>query len=150
MPSVLGLVIMNTATLLVELRAPDRPDRRSPLGVLLTVTVSKPAIAALAGFVPWALSGASTLRALLADVAKIGRRHQQRRQFAVRPGGRLQRNGRQAGDLGQHLLQVEQQFQHALAASPRADRDADRAMPGSAASRSFRLGLYFIVHEPSG
>ena len=72
--------------------------------MLLTVTASKPAIAALAGFVPWALSGVSTVP-LLAAVAKVGRRHQQRRQFALRAGGRLQRDGRQARDLGQHLLQ---------------------------------------------
>ena len=42
--------------------------------------------------------------ALLAEVAEVGRGHQQGRHLAVRPGGRLQRDGRQPGDLGQHLL----------------------------------------------
>ena len=63
--------------------------------------------------------GGQHLGALLAAIAEIGRGHQQGRQFAVRAGGRLQRDGRQPGDLGQHLLQLVQQLQHALAASTR-------------------------------
>ena len=67
-----------------------------PRALLLTVTVSKPAIVALAGFVPWALSGISTFVRFCASVAEIRRRDQQRRQLAVRPGGRLQRGRRRA------------------------------------------------------
>ena len=53
-------------------------------------------------------------RALFSPVAEIGRGHQQGRHFAVRPGGRLERDGRQSGDLGQHVLRLVQQGQHAL------------------------------------
>ena len=121
-----------------------------PSGVLLTVTKSKPAMLALAGLVPWALSGASTLVRFIAPIAKIGRRHQQRRQFALGTGRRLQRNRRQAGNLGQHFLQLDTAVPACPGSSTRADRDAGRACRGRLASRSFRLGLYFIVHEPSG
>ena len=53
-------------------------------------------------------------RTPLAGIAKVGRGHQQRRQLALRAGGGLQRDGRQPGNFGQHLLQVEQQFEQAL------------------------------------
>ena len=76
-------------------------------------------MAALAGLVPWALSGTRTLRALLAAVAEVGGGDQQGRQFALRPGGRLQRHGVQAGDLGQDLLHLAEQL---------------RACPGSVSS----------------
>ena len=66
------------------------------------------------GSVPWAASGISTTERLLAEVAEIGRGHQQGRHLAVRPGGRLERDGRQPGDLGQHVLRLVQQGQHAL------------------------------------
>ena len=112
-PSVFGLVIMSTAT-----RSSSRARRSSrsisPSAVLFTGTVSKPAITALAGLVPWAPSGMSTTDLRDAAVAEIGRRHQQGRQLALGPGRRLQRNGRQAGDLGQHLLRLVEQFEHAL------------------------------------
>jgi hypothetical protein len=45
---------------------------------------------------------------------KIGRRDHQRRQLAVRPGRRLQRNRRQPRNLGQHLLQLVQQLKQPL------------------------------------
>ena len=58
-PSVFGLVIMNTAV-----SSPSFARRSSrftnPFAPLLTVTVSNPASAALAGFVPCAESGTST------------------------------------------------------------------------------------------
>ena len=113
MPSVLGLVIMNTAVWSSSLAARSSRSTKPP-GVLLIVTASKPARLRWPGLVPWALSGTSTLVRLLAAIAKIGRRDQQRRQLALRPGGRLQRYGRQPGDLGQHLLQVVKQFEQAL------------------------------------
>ena len=52
--------------------------------------------------------------AFFADVAEIGRSHQQGRHFAVGPGRRLQRNGRQSGDFGQHVLSLMQQEQKSL------------------------------------
>ena len=89
---VFGLVIMNTAIWSSSWRF--RSSRSTvPVGVLLTVTASKPAIAALAGLVPWALSGTRTFGALLAAIAEVGGGDQQRGQFAVRAGGRLQRAG---------------------------------------------------------
>ena len=48
-----------------------------PSGKVFTVTESKPAIVALAGLVPWALSGTRTLVALLADIAEVGGSDQQ-------------------------------------------------------------------------
>ena len=114
------------------------------------MTVSKPAIRALAGLVPWALSGVSTLVRFSPRVAKVGGGDHQRGQFAVRAGGRLQRDGRQAADLAQELLQFVQQLQQALQRRLGLVGMQHRSQPGSDASRSFRLGLYFIVHEPSG
>ena len=87
-----GLVIMNTAVWSSSLACKSSRSTR-PVALLLTVTASKPAMAALAGLVPWALSGIEHLRALLALVAEVGRGDEQRRQFALRPGGRLQRHG---------------------------------------------------------
>ena len=59
-PTVFGLVIMNTAIWSSSWRR--RSSMSSvPVGSVFTVTVSKPAIVALAGLVPWALSGTSTL-----------------------------------------------------------------------------------------
>ncbi len=52
--------------------------------------------------------GGQHLGPLHSPVAKIGRRHQQRRQFALGTGCRLQRNRRQTGNLGQDFLQFEQ------------------------------------------
>ena len=86
---------------------------------------------------------------LFAAVAEMGRRHQQRRHLAVRPGGRLQANSRQPGDLGQHVLHRVEHCQQAL----QRRLGLVRVQIGQArqtASRSFRLGLYFIVQEPSG
>ena len=50
-------------------------------------------------------------RAVLLSIAEIGRGHQQGGHFAVRPGGRLERHGRQPGNLGQHVLALVQQGQ---------------------------------------
>ena len=112
-PSVLGLVIMNTPVCSSSLAARSATST-NPCGVLLTVTTRKPAMVALAGLVPWAESGINTTERLLSEVAKIGRRHQERGQFAMGPGRRLKRNGRQPRNLGQHVLREVQQGQHAL------------------------------------
>ena len=56
----------------------------------------------------------------------------------------------QAGDLGQDLLQVEQDRQQSLKRALVLVGMLRAEARAGAASRSFRLGLYFIVHEPSG
>ena len=94
--------------------------------------------------------GDQDLGPLLAPIAEVGRRDQQGGQLALGAGRRLQADGVQPGDLGQHLLELEEDAPAGPEACSRPDRDAARRSPGSAASRSFRFGLYFIVHEPSG
>ena len=76
-----------------------------------------------------------------------------RRQLALasspRPGRKLYRV--QTGDLGEHLLQLIQDREQTLKRAFILGTDAAPAGPAcAAASRSFRFGLYFIVHEPSG
>ena len=61
-----------------------------------------------------------------------GARQQHARQLAVRPGARLQRDVRQAGDLAQRALQVVHQLQRAL----RALRRLQRVQPRVAGQRS--------------
>ena len=56
------------------------------------------------------------LRAVLAAVLVVGACEQDAGQLAVRAGGRLQRDVRQAGDLAERLLQVPHQLQRALRA----------------------------------
>ena len=109
-PSVLGLVIMNTAVCSSSFGAQIVHIDQAARACSSPCTVSKPAIAALAGLVPWALSGVSTCPLAIPAIAKIGRGDQQRREFALGARRRLQRHGRQAGDLGQHLLQLIEQF----------------------------------------
>ena len=53
-------------------------------------------------------------RPILLAITKIGGGHQQRRHLAVRPGGRLERDGRQSGDFGQVVLRQVQDGQYAL------------------------------------
>ena len=149
MPTVFGLVIMNTAIWSSSL-ARRSSMSTEPVGSVFTVTVSKPAIVALAGFVPWALSGTSTFVRFLAAIAEIGGGDQQRGQFAMGPGRRLQRAGVEPGDLLQVLLHLVEQLRACPAAFLPADTDAGRRSPACAANRSFRFGLYFIVQEPSG
>ena len=72
-------------------------------------------MAALAGLVPWALSGMRTRVALLALVPEVGRGDEQGGQLALGPGGGLQRHGGQAGDLAEVVLHLVQDFEHALA-----------------------------------
>ena len=78
----------------------------------------------------------------------IGADHRHARELALRAGHGREAHALHAGDLLQHLLQLEHAGEEAL-------RRAGRAGAGSgtrAASRSVlhALGLYFIVHEPSG
>ena len=103
----------------------------------------------MAGLVPCAVSGVSTFVRVLAAVLVVGARQQDAGQLAVRAGARLQRDVRQAGDLGQRALQLPHQLQRALRAAG-CWSGCRRALPGSAATRSCSFGLCFIVHEPSG
>ena len=84
-PSVFGLVIMNTAVRSSSLALRSSRSTR-PRALLLMVTASKPAMAALAGLVPWALSGMRTRGALL----RRGRGSRRRRPAgpSTRPGRR--------------------------------------------------------------
>ncbi len=52
--------------------------------------------------------------AFFAPIAEIGGGHEHGGHFAVRPGGRLERDGRQPGDLGQIMLRHVQQGEHPL------------------------------------
>ena len=62
------------------------------------------------------MSGVSTLWRVLAAVLVVGARQQHAGELAVRAGARLQRDVRQAGDLGQRALEVPHQLERALRA----------------------------------
>ncbi len=89
------------------------------------------------------------LSPLLATITEIGRRDQKGCELALGARRWLETDRVQAGDFRQNILKVVEDRQQAL----------ERAfvlvgMLGSKsrkrARRSFRLGLYFIVHDPSG
>ncbi len=116
-----------------------------PLPVLLTVDcVSNPAISALAGFVPWALSGIRTSRSLLArgrenrrpppsmPSARLGLR----RQVAGKPPA-----GRKSRPASLHFVQ---QLQHALHGFDRLVADADRQ---SRHARQSFVPLGVVLHR---
>ena len=96
--------------------------------------------------------GDEDLGPLLPLVAEVRRRHQQGRQLAVGARRRLQADRVQAGDLGQQPLDLDGGFaKHPLERRLVLIRVLGRQIPGrNDASRSFRFGLYFIVHDPSG
>ena len=94
--------------------------------------------------------GDEDLGPLLAAVAEVGRGDQQGRQLALRPGRRLQADGVQAGDLGQRSPAARSRIASMPWSVLSSWYGCWAARPGRAASRSFRLGLYFIVHDPSG
>ena len=86
-----------------------------PRSVVATFASSNPAIVTLAGFVPCAVSAVMiTLRLGLAAVGERGAHQHQPRQLALRAGGRLERDGGQAGHLGEDLLQLPHQLERAL------------------------------------
>ena len=109
-----------------------------------------PASAALAGLVPCALAGISTVRARVAAVAVIGADHLHAGELAVRAGGGLQRDRVHAADLGEHVLQLPAELERALRARRPGAIGCRSANPGRRAATSLASGLYFIVHEPSG
>ena len=129
-PSVFGIGDHEHGRAVVELGLQVVHVDAAP-GVLLMVTASKPAMAALAGLVPWALSGMSTRGALLAAVAKIGGGDQQGGQLALGTGGRLQRDGVEPGDLGQDVLHLVEQFAACPGTCRRSAADAGRPCPAA-------------------
>ena len=79
------------------------------------VMVLKPAIEAVAGFVPWLLSGTSTSsRSMSPAVAVVGADHQDAGQLALRPGRRLEGHRAHPGDLGERSLQLPEQLERPL------------------------------------
>ena len=96
--------------------------------------------------------GSENLGALLAlaAVGVVGAGQQQAGELAVGAGRGLQADVRQAADLAQRPLEPPHQLERALGAGRVGAPGCRRAWPGSAATRSLRRGLCFIVHEPSG
>ena len=122
-----------------------------PSGADGMVTVLKPAIEAVAGFVPCAESGTRTsVRSDVAAAAVVGPDHEDAGQLALGAGRGLERHGLHAADLRQRPLQLPEKLQRALGKLVRARAGGARRSPSSRAAHSSILGLYFIVHEPSG
>ena len=115
--------------------------RRSP-----TLTTSKPAIVTVAGLVPWAVSGVSTLWRGLAAVLVVGAGQQHARELAVGARRRLQRDVRQAGDLRQRSLQAPHQLERPL----RARRVLQRVQPGVTGQRRDALVQAWVVLHRAG
>ena len=82
------------------------------------MTASKPAMAALAGLVPWALSGMRTRVPMrLPLVAEIGGGDSRAVSSPWAPAAGCSETRVEAGDLGEDILHLPEQFQHALAGS---------------------------------
>ena len=64
-------------------------------------------------------------------------------------GRRLERDRVHAADLGEDRLELVEQLERALGDRVGGHR-VEPGEPGSRAAHSSILGLYFIVHEPSG
>ena len=86
----------------------------------------------------------------LAGGPMVGACHEQPGQLAVGPGRRLEADRGEAADLAQQLGEQPLQLQAALRQRLRDRADASRLKPVSRAAHSLTLGLYFMVHEPSG
>ena len=122
-----------------------------PSGPEATVTVRKPAMEAVAGLVPCDESGTMTSsRACVAAAGVPGADDEDAGQLAVRAGRRLQRDGREAADLAELPLQPPHQLAGVPCASASGASGCRSAKPGRRAAHSLTLGLYFMVHEPSG
>ncbi len=67
----------------------------------------------------------------------------------VGSGGRLERDGGHPAQLSQELGEQPLELEAPLAHLGRIQRMRP-AKPGRPAAHSFTLGLYFMVHEPSG
>ena len=88
--------------------------------------------------------------ALLAAVGEVRAHEHEPGELALRAGGRLERHRREAGDLGQDLLQVPHELERALRVLVVRRAGGGRGSRGAPTSRSFTRGLCFIVQEPSG
>ena len=122
-----------------------------PSGADGIVIVRKPAIVAVAGFVPCAESGTSTSGALVvAARAVVGADHQDAGQLAVGAGRRLERDRVHAADLGERCASSSNRSSRVPWATASGAIGWRPAKPGRRAAHSLSLGLNFIVHEPSG
>ena len=90
--------------------APRSSTSTLPLASVATTTTCRPAITALAAFVPWALDGMRQTRALVVAVgAVVGADGEQAGELALAAGVGLHADGVVAGDLGQPRLQLGDQ-----------------------------------------
>jgi hypothetical protein len=120
-----------------------------PLRVAGDGTTFMPHITALAGLVPWALSGdQADVAVALAARFVVGADRQQARVFALRAGVGLQGDRGEAGDLASHCSSWEE---HRVAARLLGGRERmQRANSGQDTGNISLAALSFIVHEPSG
>ena len=107
-------------------RRRDRRRRRRPTA---TSRATQPHMLAVAGLVPCAACGTMiSLRVPDPARAMIGADHGHAGELAVRSGQRTQRHGAHAGDGLEHLLQLVQAGEKALAGAVRAERMARREL----------------------
>ena len=148
-PSVLGNVTIIAATdpSSSAARAARSIAPSAAVGICVTV---KPAIAAVAGLVPWALSGTNTRRRL-----SISPRCSSARRIIKIPasspwapaaGARL--------TCGSPVIAPSARCRsrriRSVPCAASGSAGCALASPGSDATKSFTLGLYFIEQEPSG
>ena len=82
-------------------------------------------------------------------VGEVGAHQHQAGELALRARGGLERDGVEAADLRQDLLEAPHQLERALRPFLLLQR-MEIAEPGSATTLSLTRGLCFIVQEPSG
>ena len=102
-----------------------------------------------AGLVPWAESGMSIVRRMRALRLVIRPHDQEAGQFAGRSRRRLEGCPGHAGEAAQDVLGLEEHRQGPLGEAGRGRR-VEVAEAGCSAAQSHTLGLYFMVHDPSG
>ena len=145
-----GIVTIAAATLSSSSRSRASPSMEPSEAVGICVTV-KPAIAAVAGFVPWALSGTSTRRLRPSSPRSSSAR------FTISTPA----SSPCAPAAGARLDAAKPVSEQSASCSSCPTRRIPctrssassgwaSASPGSAAMRSSTFGLYFIVQEPSG
>ena len=86
----------------------------SPLALLLMVTASKPGEMRRGGIRAVGAVGDEDLGPLLAPIAEIGRGDEQGGQLALGAGRRLEAHRVQPRDLGEHLLELEEELEQSL------------------------------------
>ena len=123
----------------------------SPSSVQATTTTRMPAIAALAGLVPCAEEGIrQTLRWASPRERVIAADGEQPGIFALAAGVGLQRDGVEAGDLGQPALRARRSWRDSPAHAPPARTDAGWRRSAQLTGIISAAALSFIVQEPSG